>query len=410
MTLASDFALLLEEAGYSPTTLACGLEGYGSNLCVIDLGAIASNLEAMRKHLSPGCRVMALVKAHAYGSDGATMARFFYDCGVDIVGVAYVSEGIALRRAGIDGAIFAIHATPQQADAVAAYQLEVGVGSLAVIEALAAAAARQRCRIKVHLHIDTGMKRFGCPPAEAVALARKITVEPALELVGMMTHCAVAEDPASDDITARQAALFDKAVEGVTAAGIEVPWRHIANSSAALRFFWPRYNMVRLGLSLWGYYASSACREVLALTPALTLLSQIQEIHYCCRGDTVSYGCHYRVEKENQVIAVLPIGYCDGLHRHYSGRGSVLIGGKHAPMVGMICMDFMMVDISEIPEARVGDPVLIFGQNRHGHLLPLEGLASSGNSIAHELIACLGSRITRAFLRERSQKCRVHVL
>jgi alanine racemase len=389
---------LLKIAGYAENqVIDCTIHS-GANLCVIDLTTIAANIALLKNHLPQHTRMMAIVKAHAYGSDSIRMARFFNSCGIDILGVAHLQEAITLRQAGLEGALFVINVTANEANAVASWDLEVGVGNATTIQSLGTAAARAERQLKLHLHIDTGMRRFGCTPSEALELALQINNHPYLHLEGLMTHCVAADDNHYDTVTHSQMAMFDNAYAELVAAGVSIPWLHVANSSATLRFHLPQYNMVRLGLSLWGYYSSPECHKNLDLKPALTLVSQIQEIHTCQQNDTVSYGCSYRIEKPWQRIAVLPIGYCDGLHRHYSGQGHVMIDGILAPMVGSICMDYMMVDVTDIPQATIGMPVVIFGKDSNGNALPLETLATAGHTIAHELITCLGSRIPRAFV------------
>ena len=185
---------------------------------------------------------------------------------------------------------------------------------------------------------------------------------------------------------------------------IKANWVHASNSSAVMRFDFPQYNMVRVGLAVYGLYCSEAARKAMDLRLALTLVSRIVGINHCKIGDTISYGRSYRVERNEQKIAVLPIGYFDGLHRNYSGKGDVIIRGQKAPMVGKICMDFMMVDVTDIENASIGDAVLIFGEDEYGQYLPPENLALQGASIVHELITCLGPRIQRIFVNEEANQ------
>lgn len=158
--------------------------------------------------------------------------------------------------------------------------------------------------------------------------------------------------------------------------------------------------MARIGLAVYGLHPSPATKKAAELRLALSLISRIVGINVCKKGETISYGRTYSVHREKQRIAVLPIGYFDGLHRNYSGKSAVIIRGQKAPMVGKICMDFMMVDVTDIPNASPGDPVLIFGEDEYGHYLSPEELAARGDSIIHELITCLGPRIQRIFVHE----------
>ncbi|MFA6916683.1 MAG: alanine racemase [Parachlamydiales bacterium] len=373
-----------------------------ANLCIINLAAIEWNLQALKRHLPNDTRLMVMVKAHAYGSDSVRMARFLNHAGAHILGVSYVDEAVVLRRSGITMPIFVINVPPHEAAKIVKWNLEAGVSSLASIEAIGKEAERQKKNMPIHLHVDTGMSRFGCRSEDTLPLAQVIAQSPSLTFEGVMTHFACADDPVHDDFTLQQIALFDKCIEELQINGLDPKWKHAANSAGAIRFKLPQYNMVRIGLAAWGLHTSEAAASILELRLALSLISHIEGINLCKKGDTVSYGRRYRIEKDHQAIAVLPIGYFDGLHRHYSGKAHVMIRGHIAPMVGSICMDYMMVDVTAVPQVKVGDPVLIFGSDQYGQFLSPENLALSGNSIAHELITCLGPRIPRVFIHEEA--------
>lgn len=377
-----------------------------NNQCIINLAAIHTNIETLRQRLAKGTRIMVMVKALAYGTDEVRMAKSLATCGVGILGVSYVDEGVVLKRAGAIQSIFVINAAVYEAAKVVKWGLEVGVSERTLIEAVASEATRQNKKIKVHLHIDTGMSRFGCRPEDALALARLIKDCPSLELEGVMTHFACADNPEDDAFTMSQARIFEQVIQEIQQQGIHIPWKHAANSAGIMRFNFPQFNMVRIGLAVFGLYASEATKKALELRLALSLSSRIVGINHCKAGETISYGRNYKVQKENQRIAVLPIGYFDGLHRNYSGKGHVIIRGQKAPMVGNICMDFMMVDITNIPNATVGDSVLIFGEDEFGQYLSPEDLATRGDSIVYELITCLGPRIQRIFVHEEAHKIR----
>ncbi len=375
-------------------------DSISNNQCIINQAAIQSNIESIRSKLPPGTRIMVMVKALAYGTDDIRMSKFLETCSVNILGVSYVDEGVALKRAGVNQAIFVINSAIYEAPKVVKWELEVGVSDKGLIEAVASEAVRQNKRIKVHLHVDTGMSRFGCRPEEAIVLARLILDCPSLILEGIMTHFACADNPSDDPFTLSQARCFENIIKELEEQGITIPWRHAANSSAALRFDFPAFNMVRIGLAVFGLYSSEATKKAMDLRLALSLISRIVGINVCKAGETISYGRSYTVDRNEQRIAVLPIGYFDGLHRNYSGKGQVIIRGKKAPMVGKICMDFMMVDVTDIPNASIGDAVLIFGEDEYGHYLSPEDLAMRGDSIVYELVTCLGPRIQRIFVHE----------
>jgi alanine racemase/UDP-N-acetylmuramoyl-tripeptide--D-alanyl-D-alanine ligase len=381
-------------------------DSLANNQCIINLAAIQTNLALIRSRLPEKTRIMVMVKALAYGTDDVRMSKFLTKNGVDILGVSYVDEGVALKRAGVHQSIFSINAAPYEVVKVVKWDLEVGVSNQTLIHALAQEAAFHQKKVKVHLHVNTGMGRFGCRPEEACELAKLIQSLPSLELEGIMTHFACAEDPKEDPFTLQQVAIFDRLIEEIEQAGIKPKWKHAANSSGALRFQLPQYNMVRLGLAVYGLYGSEEARKALDLRLAISLISRIVGINICKQGESISYGRKYHVKRDVQKIAVLPIGYFDGLHRHYSGKAHVLIRGQKAPMVGNICMDNMMVDITDIPHVEIGDKVLIFGEDEYGYYLSPEELAMSGDSIVHELMTCLGPRIPRIFVYEEGKQVR----
>lgn len=377
-----------------------------NNQCVINAAAIESNIATLRNKLAPGTRIMVMVKALAYGTDEVRMAKFLKTYGIDILGVSYVDEGVTLKRAGVSQEIFVINAATYEAAKIVKWELSVGVSEKEFIQAVANEAARQNKKIKVHLHVDTGMSRFGCRPEETLHLAKMVLKHPSLILDGIMTHFACADNPQDDLFTLQQSRTFDAVIKQLEDQGINLQWKHACNSSAAMRFDFPQYTMARIGLAVYGLYPSEAAKESLELRLALSLTSRIVGINHCKKGETISYGRSYEVMQEQQRIAVLPIGYFDGLHRNYSGKGYVIIRGMKAPMVGNICMDFMMVDVTNIPNARIGDSVLIFGEDDYGNYLSPEDLASRGDSIVYELITCLGPRIQRIFVHEEAHHLR----
>lgn len=377
-------------------------ESICTNICLINLAFIEYNIQSIRKKLPPNTRIMVIVKALAYGTDDFRVAKFLNTCGVDVLGVSYVDEGVSLKKGGVLQSVFVLNAAEYEIGKVVAWDLEVGVSNLNMIDKLAEAAKLKNRTVKVHLHIDTGMGRFGCRPEHALNLAKQIKMHSSLILEGIMTHFACSDDPEQDAFTLGQAKKLEDVIGLLKEHGIEAPWHHASNSGAALRFPGLPFNMVRIGLAVYGLHPSKAVQEAHELRLAISLISRIAGINECKKGDTISYGRTYLVEKETQKIAVIPIGYFDGLHRNYSGSYHVVIRGEKAPMIGKICMDFMMVNITDIQNASIGDPVLIFGADEHGGYLSPEDLAMKGNSIVHELITCLGPRIQRVFIYEET--------
>lgn len=376
-------------------------ESLCTSLCLINLAAIEHNIKILRKKIPASSRMMVMVKALAYGTDDFRIAKFLQTCGIDILGVSYVEEGVSLKRAGVNQSIFVLHAADYEIEKVIKWDLEVGVSTIHQIELFSSFAKKQERFVKVHLHVDTGMGRFGCRREEALTLAKAILKEPSLILEGIMTHFACADDPTEDHFTRFQAEQLSHIIQTLKEEGIEIKWKHAANTAGTLRFSFPEFNMVRIGLAVFGLIPSYDLRH------SVSLISRIAGINNCKKGETISYGRSYIVEEEEKKIAVLPIGYFDGIHRNYSGKGHVLIRGQKAKMIGKICMDFMMVDVSTIADVQEGDPVLIFGEDDRGNYLSPEEFATQGNSIIHELISCLGPRIQRIFIYEESKE--IHV-
>jgi len=368
-----------------------------TNKLVVNLRRVKDNIDIIRAKLPENTRIMAMVKAMGYGTDNTMVARFLQKNGVDIFGVAHVEEGVLLRHGGITADIFAVDVPIYDAEKLVSWGFEGAVSDMETVDALCEEALRQNTTVPIHLHVDTGMSRFGCPPEDALEIAYRISSTKGLSLRGIMTHFATADDPEQDAFTETQIDVFSNVITRCEARGIRPDRYHASNTSAALRFDIPGCSMARIGLGMFGINPSEACRGQAALRPALSLTSRIVQIKTCRRGDTVSYGRTYEVNREQERIAVIPLGYFDGLHRRYSGKGYVVIRGCRAPLVGNICMDFMMVDVTDIPNASIGDSVLVFGEDEYGHCLPPEKFAEAGGAIVYELITCLGPRIQRVF-------------
>ncbi len=353
-----------------------------SSSLTIDLNAIQDNLNHLATQFG---HVMVMVKANAYGTDSLFLSKFLQSgaCkGVASLGVSHVWEGVHLRESGITLPIFVIAAPPYEADLVAKYQLTPAVSSFEEVESLNRASQRYGGTTSVHLHLCTGMKRFGIPPHQAPDLYDCISEASHLHLEGVLTHFVAAESAAFDALSQRQILEFKQYIDSLPA----VPrWIHAGNSAGAVRFPMPFCNLVRIGLGFLGY---GVCLE--GSKPALQLTTKLASSNICTQGTTVGYNCTYTFEKEKGLIGVIPVGYHDGLHRSLSNKGYVLIRGKKAPMIGTICMDFMMIDLTDIPEAIVGDEVCLFGPE-----LSPKILAEWAQTDVRELLASISTRVQR---------------
>ncbi|MCC5832881.1 MAG: alanine racemase [Chlamydiales bacterium] len=345
-----------------------------SSVLRIDLDVIESNIRRIKQK----GRVMAMVKADAYGMGAIRLIPYLKEFGVSILGVSHVNEGVALREAGIEMPIFVLSAPPFEAAKVAKYRLQPAVSSIEEVAALNECANE---RIAVHLHVDTGMNRFGIAPENAPGLVNAIREAPCLHLEGIMTHFTSADLPEMDAETHRQILLFKKVVDSLNPLP---PWIHAANGPG-IRFSIPFCNLIRVGLPLF--------------ESALTLESPLSFIKQAKKGEKVGYHCAYTLKRDTP-IGVIPLGYYDGVHRHYKEKGYVLIHGKRAPMIGNICMDFLMLDLSAVPEAKIGDSVTLFNQTT----LRPESLAAWGNTDVRELLVSIGPRTKRIYIRKKDEQ------
>ncbi|CRX39478.1 alanine racemase [Estrella lausannensis] len=364
---------------------------------LLNLPKVSSNIIKLESLLPPNGRLMAMIKAFGYGFDDWQLSNALEDLGIEIFGVAYPQEAVALRNKGMKKDVFVIHATPDQAECIVDFNLEVAVSTPGEVDSLQEAAKKRGRTVKVHLHINTGMTRFGACPRESLYLARHIMQSSSLKLSGIMTHFPSADDEEQDAFTLSQIKTIEDIVEALYAEGIDVPWIHGANSAGLLRLAPKRFNMARVGLSIFGVSNSEGMRKRITLDPAVSLYSHLVHIHDCRQGDTVGYNRDYIVKKNHERIGVISCGYHDGLPRSLSGKGYVYIQGKRAPYVGRICMDYMMVDLTDIPEAVIGDDVLLFG-GEDSTLIPVELFSSWAGTISHEIFCRISGRVKRAYV------------
>ena len=360
----------------------------------VDLDALTHNLRALRAHA--GVPVMAIVKANAYGHGLVPVGRHLQAQGVERLGVAFLEEGIALRRAGVTvpilvmGGIFG-----PQAAALIAHDLEITVSSLDKLRQVEAAAAAAARRAAVHLKIDTGMERIGVHSANAGPFIEAAVASRHCEIRGVYSHLASADDPASP-ATARQLERFLAACAHFARLGAPMPVRHLANSGGVLHFPSTALDMVRPGIALYGVLPDPASRAPVALRPALSLRSQVVYFKVVPAGQPVSYGGTWAPATDTRVITI-PIGYGDGWPRALSSRGEVLVRGERRPIVGRICMDQFMVDLGPDGTAYNEDEVVLIG-TQGGHVLRCEDVAASAGTIPYEILVNLNGRIPREYV------------
>ena len=361
---------------------------------VVDLSAVGDNLRAIRARV--GVPVMGIVKANAYGHGLVPVARHLEACGVDRLGVAFVEEGIALRRAGIRlpilvlGGIFG----PQVADYLR-HELEITVSSLDKLRQVEAVAEALGQRARVHLKIDTGMERIGVHSYSCAGFIEAAAASRWCDIVGVYSHLACADDPGSP-MTDRQVERFAEACAHFTRIGAPMPLRHLANSGGVLHAPGTWLDLVRPGIILYGVLPDPASQATLALRPALSLVSRVVYFKVVRAGGTVSYGATWAAATDTR-IATIPVGYGDGYPRALSSRGEVLLRGHRRPIAGRVCMDQFMVDLGPDGTAYNEDEVVLVGRH-DGQAIRVEDIARQAGTIPYEILTGLNERIPRAYV------------
>lgn len=372
----------------------------------IDLDAIRDNLRNVR--VKTGTLVCAVVKADAYGHGAVQVARHVQDdCA--FFGVSSVAEALELRQAGLVKPILILGHTPVEGFPQAvALDIRIAIFRMEDAEALSREAVRQRKTAHIHLAVDTGMSRIGFEAtAESARLCRQIADLPGLHVEGLFSHYATA-DCADLSRAERQTRRFDEFYEQLRAQGVEIPIRHM-NNSAGLMNFSTRYEMVRSGIVTYGLYPSDEVNPgLLPLKPALSWYSRISHIKLLPPGREISYGGTF-VTTQPTRVATVTVGYADGYYRSLSGKFYVLIRGKRAPILGRVCMDQMMVDVTEIPDAALSDRVTLVGADGD-ETITVEQIAAQAGSFNYEFICSIGRRVPREYIRDGALVCSVHYL
>jgi alanine racemase len=391
-----DFVLFKGSRAVGLERVAAGLvESVAPERLEVDLDAIRSNVHALRKAVGDA-GLMAVVKSFAYGNDATRVSQTLVREGVSWLAVAYPDEAIPLRGRGIDVPILVTNVLPDEADKFAKYELTALVSSTAMVDALARAARDRGTEVALHIEVDTGMSRMGVLPGRVVALADHVRQTDGVWLEGVMTHFAAADVHDEDDFTRQQISEFDETRAALRAAGHDLV-AHAANTAAAWRFPESQYDFVRVGLGLYGVSPSSDVSSVAELTPALRFTSRVLQVRTLEEGRTVGYGRTWRAARPSR-IATVAIGYNDGFPRFMSNGGEVLIRGVRCPVVGTVCMDATMVDVTDLPEVSDGDEVVLFG-NQGDASICVDEIAQRGDTISYEILTGISPRVRRIFRR-----------
>jgi len=362
----------------------------------IDLSAIASNTRRLAALVGPGVRVLASLKADAYGHGAIKVARTILRNGASMLGVATTSEARPLREAGIAAPILVFgYVPPWQMREAVRLGLTVTLYSLEAARALARAAQALDKNVRVHVKVDTGMGRLGIRAEDVpqiLALVREIHAQRNLELEGIFTHFAMA-DTRDQTYTRLQLARFHSVLRALEREGLRPLLVHAANSAALLSLPETRFDMVRPGIALYGLNPSEDVPLPEGFLPALAFKTQVSQVKVIPAHEAISYGCTYVTERPMR-IAVLPVGYADGFRRAPANWGSVLLHGREAPLVGRVCMDQCMIDVSHIPQARAGDEVVLIGCQGRA-MLSAEMVAERLGTSNYEVVSALLARVPR---------------
>ena len=358
----------------------------------IDLGALNHNYQEIRKQLNPDVKLCAVVKANAYGHGAIPVARAAVEAGAAYLAVATLSEGIELRQAGFTTPILLLGLVlPEESADVVAYEITQVVCDEALPRALSAAAVAQHKTVRVHLKVDTGMGRIGVRPEEIGALAAKVAALPGIEIEGMFSHFAMA-DCRDKAYTRMQLVKFQQAIAAVKEQGIALPLCHIAESAAILEIPEAHFDMVRAGVIQYGLWPSSEVSHPITLQPVMKLQAKVVWLKTLHPGESIGYGRQFTAKRECR-IATLPIGYADGYIRAYAQKGCVEIHGRRAKIAGRICMDQVMIDVTDIPEVSIGDTATLFGSET----LTVDEVASWLGTINYEVPCLIGPRVPRIY-------------
>jgi alanine racemase len=372
----------------------------------INLKAFKHNLQNLKTITESATGIMAVIKADAYGHGALPCAKAAVDLGVNYLGAGIIEEGIELRENGITEPILILGSIfPDEAEDLVRHDLATILCTPDLAQALAKEAEKQRKTVNVHIKVDTGMNRLGVLPENLLPLIKTISNLPALKLEALSTHFSSADDE-DKSITTQQIELFQKTLTELQEAGVTMPpLTHLANTSALLRFPESRSKMVRPGLILYGSLPSpvlnSVAQEVCQkenlknFQPVMQWKSKIILLKSVQKGQPLSYSRKH-VTQKNSLIATLPIGYADGLHRNHTNNMEVLVKGKRAPQVGTICMDMILIDVTEVSDVHIGDEVVIFGKQGEEEIL-VEELAEKSNTIPYEILCNVGKRVLRIY-------------
>jgi len=367
----------------------------------INLDAIVHNVKNIKKLIGEKKELMAVVKGNAYGHDILEIASVVLNNGVTRLAVARLEEGIFLRKAGITVPILILGLTlKQQAELLVSYNITPTVSEYEIIEKLSKFAVKEGKTAKVHIKVDTGMGRIGISPKHVLDFIKKVKILKNVEIEGIFTHFSVADEK-DKTYTEKQFQKFMEVLTVLKKEGIRIPAKHVGNSATLLDLPHMWLDLVRPGISVYGLYPSREVQKTVKLIPAHTFKTRIVFLKELSMGESIGYGRTYTTKKKRTVIASLPVGYADGYNRLLSNQGEVLVRGRRFPVIGRVCMDQTMIDVTNLPQVEIGDEVVLWGRQGQGEITA-EEIAEKIGTINYEIVHMPDKkRVPKLFIKNK---------
>ncbi len=381
-------------AHFSPSTSS--ISSYLSpTLATIRLTALAHNLSELRRVIAPTCEVLAIVKADGYGHGSVVIAETLARLGITKFGVSTIQEGVTLRESGLTGAIIVLGGIfSWQLRDLIHYELTPVISDATLAQQLGRELSASHIPFPVHVKIDTGMRRLGLDPKTLFEFLDSPLFHGPLRLESLMTHLADADNQDPQN-TLRQLEQFQATAKHLRSQGVIIPSLHVANTAGIVSYPQSHYDMVRPGLLLYGYQPILSTAMPLNLKPVFGLSTKVVQVRSVAAHETLSYNGAYRTTRPSR-IGILPIGYAHGYNRRLSNTGEVLIGNTRVPIVGKICMDMTLIDITDVPDGQVGDEVILLG-SQGDETISANDIANWQESIPYEVLCSIGPRVNRVY-------------
>lgn len=366
----------------------------------VDLNAIEHNLKAIKRTVGSRTKILAIVKADAYGHGAVKVSQTLEQNGIDMLGVAFSGEGIELRKKDINTPILILNPVlSEQIEDVIQHSLRVTANSLDIANELSITAKKHNCNIKIHVEIDTGMGGAGVCPDEAIPFIKALLLIENLEIEGVFTHFNSSEEK-DKSFTYEQNRKFKEVLKQLENEKISIPLIHAANSAAILDIPDSYFNMVRPGLILYGILPSNYALKNIDLKQALSFKTRIINLKQLDPGSVIGYGRTFEI-LQRTTVATIPVGYKDGYNRCFSSLGEVLVHGKRVPIIGRVCMDRCFIDVTNLPDVEIGSEVILFG-NQGNETISIESAAELIGTIPYEVVCNVGTKTPKRMYKQKT--------